>query len=174
MLAAATLATVSLALIATACGGSSASDTTTPTTSRQTFFSGATEPYGKPSSAAPSARIPSTQPPRELTIIDLRKGTGPKVRPGDTAIVNYVGYHHDSKRRYDSSYGVNPLPYRVIPGRGDFIDGFEQGIVGMRVGGRRQVTIPPGMAYGDEGYSDKIAPGETLVFVIDLEHLERR
>jgi len=130
--------------------------------------------YHRPASQAPRADIPSTPAPDRLVHRDIRLGQGETVEAGDVTVVNYVAYHYATKKRYDSSYTLKTTPYRVVPGQGDFIRGFENGIVGMRVGGRRQVTIPPRLAYGDEGYNEQVEPGETLVFVIDLEALEKR
>jgi peptidylprolyl isomerase len=134
-----------------------------------------TRPYAKPASRQPKVRIPSHPAPGRLTLEELRDGAGKKtVDFGDEAIVNYVGYIYATKRRYDTSYGDNPAPMKVVPGRRDFIEGFEQGLVGMRVGGRRKITIPPAKAYADRGFQEDVGPGDTLLFVVDLEALEKR
>lgn len=134
-----------------------------------------TEPYERRRARGPDVRLPSGPPPRRLRTDDLVTGDGPTAHRGDEVVVNYDGYLYSTGRRYDTSYGRDPLPLKVVPGRDDFIDGFEEGIVGMRVGGRRQITIPPHKAYGDRGYPPDVEPGETVVFVVDLEAiLERR
>lgn len=128
--------------------------------------------YGKPTSSEPRVHIPSAAPPKQLTTADLRVGRGPAAETGDTVVVNYVGYHYTTKRQYDTSYGTNPVPYKVTLGAGDFIEGFEEGLAGMKTGGRRQITIPPDKAYGDRGYPGQVKPGETVVFVVDLEAID--
>lgn len=170
-----------IALVLSACSDPEADDygtgsvETEPSKDRQYgFIDRELAPHQKPATLAPKARIPSRPPPRGLTMQDLRYGKGPMAGPGDEAIVNYVAYHYATQRRFDTSYGLNPVPYRVYPGQGDFITGFEDGIVGMRAGGRRQITIPPDKGYGSRGYNDLVKPGETIVFIVDLEALDKR
>lgn len=168
--------------VVAACGDDGESDAGTVETTdqveatdeRQGFDDSDTRRYGKPRSREPKVEIPSGPPPKQLKTEDLRQGSGPAVDFGDEAIVNYVGYHYSTKRRYDTSYGLNPVPYKVYPGDDHMIEGFEEGIVGMKVGGRRMITIPPHKAYGDRGYTGQVKPGETLMFVVDLEALEKR
>lgn len=138
------------------------------------FIDDVTGPHAKPASEEPKVRIAPGPPPRHLVLEELREGTGRAVEYGDQAVVNYVGYIHRTKRHYDTSYGDNAAPMKVVPGRGDFIDGFEEGIVGMRVGGLRKITIPPDKAYGEMGYPPDVDPGDTLVFVVKVEALQQR
>lgn len=105
--------------------------------------------------------------PTELTIIDLEIGTGPEAVAGKTVAVHYVGVAHSSGEEFDSSYDrgaplVFPLGARRV------ITGWDTGLIGMKVGGRRRLEIPPNLAYGDRGAGGVIAPGETLIFVCDL------
>lgn len=105
--------------------------------------------------------------PAELTIIDLEVGTGPEAVAGKTVAVHYVGVAHSSGEEFDSSYDrgaplVFPLGARRV------ITGWDTGLIGMKVGGRRRLEIPPHLAYGDRGAGGVIAPGETLIFVCDL------
>lgn len=126
--------------------------------------------YERTPAEEPSIKLDGGPPPSRLEVRDLRRGSGPRVEVGDMTIVNYVGYIHETGRKYDTSYdNRNPLPLVVVPGRHNFIDGFERGIVGMRAGGRRVVTIPADLAYGERGYPPDVLPNQALVFVIDLE-----
>jgi len=105
--------------------------------------------------------------PAELKIIDLEVGTGPEAVAGKTVAVHYVGVAHSSGEEFDSSYDrgaplVFPLGARRV------ITGWDTGLIGMKVGGRRRLEIPPHLAYGDRGAGGVIAPGETLIFVCDL------
>lgn len=99
-----------------------------------------------------------------LQIEDLTVGTGATVAAGDLITVNYTGTLLDG-RQFDTSIGRTPLTFRV--GAGSLIPGFEQGVLGMRVGGKRRLTIPPALAYGAAGNS-RIPPNSTIRFEIDL------
>jgi len=106
-------------------------------------------------------------PPTDLVITDLAEGDGPEAGPGSTVSVHYVGVAHSTGEEFDASYNRGaPLQFRL--GAGQVISGWDQGISGMKVGGRRQLVIPPHLAYGDRGAGGVIKPGETLVFVCDL------
>ena len=120
--------------------------------------------YGKP----PKVTIPEgATPPTELEIEDLSEGKGPAAKEGDQVTVNYHGVAFSTGEVFDSSFGREPLPVPPL-GSGGVIPGFEQGLEGMKVGGRRQLTIPPDLAYGPTGSPPAIGPNETLVFVLDL------
>ena len=107
------------------------------------------------------------EPPTELVVTDLTLGDGPQAQAGSTVSVHYVGVSHSTGEEFDASYNRGtPLQFRV--GVGQVISGWDQGVQGMKVGGRRQLVIPPHLAYGDRGAGGVIAPGETLVFVVDL------
>ncbi len=107
------------------------------------------------------------EPPSELVITDVTLGEGDEATAGSTVSVHYVGVAHSSGEEFDASYNRGtPLSFRV--GIGQVIAGWDQGIVGMKVGGRRQLVIPPHLGYGDRGAGGVIAPGETLIFVCDL------
>jgi peptidylprolyl isomerase len=115
----------------------------------------------------PEVDFPGGEPPTELEISDIWQGDGAVAKAGDTVQVHYVGVAYSTGEEFDSSWsrGV-PLEFRL--GVGQVIAGWDQGVQGMRVGGRRQLTIPPGLAYGDRGAGRSIAPGETLIFICDL------
>jgi len=110
---------------------------------------------------------PGGPPPADLVIEDLTVGDGPQVRPGQQAVVHYVGVSHATGREFDASWNRGE-PFSFPVGGGQVITGWDQGVAGMKVGGRRRLTIPPHLAYGDRGAGGVIAPGETLVFVVDL------
>jgi peptidylprolyl isomerase len=105
--------------------------------------------------------------PADLVITDITVGDGVEATNGSTVDVHYVGVAHGTGSQFDASWDRGqPLSFRL--GAGDDHAGWDQGVVGMKVGGRRQLTIPAHLAYGDRGAGGVIAPGETLVFVVDL------
>src|SRR6266540_3243756 len=115
----------------------------------------------------PEIDFVDAEPPTDLVITDLTEGDGPEAGPGSTVSVHYVGVAHSTGEEFDASYNRGaPLQFRL--GVGQVISGWDQGIQGMKVGGRRQLVIPPHLAYGDRGAGGVIKPGETLVFVCDL------
>jgi len=115
----------------------------------------------------PEIDFPYGDPPTELEIVDLRVGDGPEARPGSQVRVHYVGVAYSTGEEFDASYNRGePLTFRL--GAGRVIAGWDTGVVGMKVGGRRQLTIPPHLAYGERGAGGLIKPGETLIFVVDL------
>jgi peptidylprolyl isomerase len=115
----------------------------------------------------PEIDFPDTPPPTELVITDVTVGEGAEAAAGRTVTAHYVGVAHSSGEEFDASYNRGePLSFRL--GVGQVISGWDQGIAGMKVGGRRQLVIPPHLAYGDRGAGSAIAPGETLIFVVDL------
>jgi peptidylprolyl isomerase len=109
----------------------------------------------------------SAQPPGELVSDDLVIGDGQEIQAGDTANVQYVGVSWSTGREFDSSWDRGAQPFSFPVGAGRVIAGWDQGVTGMRAGGRRLLVIPPDLGYGDRGAGDVIAPGETLVFVVD-------
>ena len=114
----------------------------------------------------PEIPKPSGSPARRLVKEDIVKGKGPAAKPGDTLTVQYVGVTFSTGEEFDASWDRGQ-PYPVSLGAGEVIPGWDKGLVGMRKGGRRMLTIPPGLAYGTEGYPPTIGPNETLVFVVD-------
>jgi peptidylprolyl isomerase len=115
----------------------------------------------------PEVDFPEGEPPTELEISDIWQGDGAVAKAGDTVQVHYVGVAYSTGEEFDTSWSRGaPLEFRL--GAGQVIAGWDQGVQGMRVGGRRQLIIPPGLAYGDRGAGRSIAPGETLIFVCDL------
>jgi peptidylprolyl isomerase len=115
----------------------------------------------------PEIDFPYGPPPAELEIVDLEVGDGAEARAGSQVRVHYVGVAYSTGEEFDASYNRgDPLSFRL--GAGRVIAGWETGVAGMKVGGRRQLTIPPHLGYGDRGAGGLIKPGETLIFVVDL------
>ena len=101
----------------------------------------------------------------ELKIVDERVGTGPVAKTGDALSMNYKGTLTDGKM-FDQSYGKAPFPFNL--GEGRVIKGWDQGIVGMKVGGKRKLIIPPDLGYGAQGSPPVIPPNATLIFEVEL------
>ena len=117
--------------------------------------------------AKPTVDIPAGPPPAELVREDLVTGTGTEATPGRTVQVHYVGVAWSTKRQFDASWDRGET-FDFPLGAGRVIRGWDEGVAGMRVGGRRRLTIPPAMGYGARGAGGAIGPNETLVFVVDL------
>jgi peptidylprolyl isomerase len=177
-------AVLSLGLSVAACGDSSDGDraaatpSATPTTS--TDASGTPAPIiekvtGEPTplpEVTPSGRrepaieVPKGDPPKDLVVKDLVKGKGPVAEVGKTLALDYRGVHFDTGKTFDSSWTTGQ-PFFFILGSRQALKGMDEGVRGMRVGGRRQLILPPELAYGDHGQGP-IASNETIVFVVDL------
>ena len=123
-------------------------------------------PAGKP-----EVEVPEGPPPEELKTKDLVEGDGQTAREGDMVSVQYVGVLYDTGEEFDASYDAGE-PFTFTLGAGEVIPGWDEGIAGMQVGGRRRLVIPPDQAYGDQGFPPAIGPDETLVFVVDLVSVE--
>lgn len=125
---------------------------------------------GKPV-AVPAAGVSSMQS------VDLKAGAGPEIAPGKIAVVQYTGWLYEAAapdnkgKQFDSSRNVGQ-PFRFAVGTGQVIKGWDQGVLGMKVGASRRLIIPADMAYGDSGAGGVIPPGATLVFDIDLVAIE--
>jgi peptidylprolyl isomerase len=118
----------------------------------------------------PEVEVPDEPPPEELEVEDLVEGDGDEAQQGDLLEVEYVGVLYENGREFDSSWERDE-PFAFQLGAGMVIPGWDEGLEGMREGGRRRLTIPPDLAYGEAGAPPDIGPGETLVFVIDLVDL---
>jgi peptidylprolyl isomerase len=114
----------------------------------------------------PAITIADGSPPATLQMKDITVGTGAAAKTGDNVTVQYVGVSFTTKQQFDASWD-NGSPFQFQLG-GQVIAGWNQGVVGMQVGGRRLLVIPPDLGYGAQGYPPKIPPNDTLVFVVDL------
>jgi peptidylprolyl isomerase len=159
-----------LALAIAGCGGgssSTSSSTTTPPSSTSEEGGGGNSSLENGSFAKPEVTVPKGPPPKKLVEKEIRKGNGATAKAGDEITVQYVGVGYESGEQFDASWDRNePFPFTL--GSNSVIPGWEKGIVGMKVGGRRELIIPPELAYGSAGSPPVIGPNETLIFVVDL------
>ena len=118
-------------------------------------------------SSKPSVSIPEGAPPTGLQVEDLVVGDGREATPGTTCTMQYVGHSWSTGRQFDASWDRGE-PFAFELGAGAVIPGWDEGVAGMREGGRRRLVIPPDMAYGPAGSPPDIGPDETLIFVVDL------
>jgi peptidylprolyl isomerase len=127
---------------------------------------GLAEGISKETDAKPEVPAPEGDPPTELVVKDIKVGKGPAAKPGDTLTMQYVGTSWSNGQQFDASWDAGqPFPFQL--GAGMVIPGWDEGMVGMKKGGRRLLVIPPDMGYGPSG-SGPIGPNETLIFVVDL------
>lgn len=168
-------ALLAAALLLGACGddedaAEGAGESRTTVSTLPSGGSSTTEGTGSPAGAAsrPTVTIPDSPPPKELVVKDITVGTGAEAKAGQQVTMQYVGVAYSTKQEFDASWDrgepLGPFPL----GAGKVIKGWDQGIPGMKVGGRRELTIPPDLAYGPGGFPPVIGPDETLVFVVDL------
>ena len=116
----------------------------------------------------PVVEVPADQPPSyQLELEDIAVGEGDEAGAGHVVEVHYVGVSWSTGRQFDASWDRGDT-FKFTLGKGQVIAGWDQGVAGMRVGGRRRITIPPMLAYGKRGAGGVIGPDETLVFVVDL------
>jgi peptidylprolyl isomerase len=181
-----TLFALALAVGLAACGGSSTAPgvvpapsagatqasvtaaTSTSTTPTPTTPTATTPKPPSPLSKKPVVNVPTGAPPKSLVVKDLIKGNGPAAGTGSSITVNYVGVLYKGAKEFDSSWktGQPFAPFKL--GQGSVIPGWDKGLVGMKVGGRRELIIPPSLAYGKTGSPPTIPANSTLVFVVDL------
>lgn len=133
---------------------------------------GSTAGSSTPPSTPPTLTVPSGPKPTTLDKRDLIVGTGAEATTGRTVRVQYTGVSWSTGRKFDSSWDRNREPFSFRLGAGMVIPGWDQGVAGMRVGGRRQLIIPPNLGYGERGAGADIGPNETLIFVVDLVAVE--
>jgi len=174
LLAAALCATVLIA----GCGSSGSSSTVTVgnensadnslvTAGETKTTAAATTPTSGALSKEPTVTPPSGPPPAKLETKELIVGTGPEAKAGDSVTVNYVGVLYKDGKKFNASWETGK-PFTFTLGKGEVIKGWDQGIVGMKVGGRRELIIPASLAYGAAGRPPTIPKNEALVFVVDL------
>jgi len=121
----------------------------------------------------PTVTVPDELPPDELQLKDIVVGKGPAAKNGDKVSMQYSGLTWSTSVEFDTSWD-DGKPFPLTLGKGEVIKGWDEGIVGMRQGGRRELTIPAELAYGAQGSPPDIGPNEALRFIIDLEKLEQK
>ena len=178
------LATLAAAALIAGCGSSGSSSTITvgnenkadetlgksnasATTSTATTTKAVTTPPSGPLSKEPTVTIPAGAAPATLVTKEIIKGTGPEAKAGQSVTVNYVGALFRGGKVFDASWKRHE-PFTFTLGQGAVIKGWDQGIAGMKVGGRRLLAIPASLAYGSKGAGASIPPNSALVFVVDL------
>ena len=115
----------------------------------------------------PEVDFPEGPPPSDLVVTDVTVGDGDEATAGRTAVVHYVGVAYSTGEEFDASWNRGQ-PFSFQLGAGHVIAGWDRGVQGMKVGGRRKLVVPPDLGYGDRGAGGAIAPGETLIFIVDL------
>ena len=161
------LAALVAALVLVACGDDDKGDSSSTPASNSTPQQTATQPDLTDTSVKPVVPKPAGSPPRRLEKEDIVKGKGPRAKAGDSVTMQYVGIAFSTGEQFDASWD-NGAPFGPFQlGSGQVIAGWDRGIVGMRKGGRRELVIPPELAYGSQGQGP-IGPNETLIFVVDL------
>lgn len=161
-----------LALLVAGCGGDDDSTTDSSTNPASTEEAAAPpETESTEEKTKPKVTVPNGAPPKQLVVKDIEEGTGAVAKGGDVVNVNYVGVNYKTGKQFDSSWDRGePIAFPL--GENVVIPGWEKGLEGMKVGGRRELIIPPDLGYGAAGSPPTIPPNETLVFVLDLESVE--
>jgi peptidylprolyl isomerase len=126
-----------------------------------------TTPTSGPLATEPTVTPPKSPAPTTLVTKEIVKGTGPEAKAGESVTVNYVGVLYKNGKVFDASW-LRKEPFTFTLGEGQVIKGWDEGVVGMRVGGRRELIIPSELAYGKTGSPPKIPPNSPLIFVVDL------
>ena len=149
--------------------GSSVDTAVAPTTTAGNVTTTTVAQFASPKlNTKPVITVSAGLAPTKLEIKDLEVGTGTLVEAGDTVFVQYAGNGWATKKEFDSSWSRGAQPFEVTNvGKAPVIDGWNQGLIGMKVGGRRQLIIPPSLGYGDQAQGENIKANDTLVFVID-------
>lgn len=117
--------------------------------------------------ALPKPNVPAGPPPKTLVIKDLKEGSGAPVKAGDEVSVHYVGILYRTKEPFDANWGEDE-PFSFNLGAGEVIKGWDEGVQGMKVGGQRELFIPPPLGYGSEGSYPSIPPNASLAFLVEL------
>ncbi len=148
--------------------GATVEAATTTTAATATSTTAATPTTGA-LSKEPTITLQKGPAPRKLVVRDLIVGTGATAEQGDTLDVNYVGALFSNDKVFDSSWKDTPgQSFAFTLGNGSVIKGWDQGLQGMKVGGRRELIIPPSLAYGNSGSGSTIPPNASLIFIVDL------
>jgi peptidylprolyl isomerase len=173
--------TFALAALAAGCGsddkgdeGQAGSTTSTPATTAAPEPTTTTATTAKPApgggdkdlSKKPTVEKGSGPAPTKLVVEDIVEGSGPGAKAGDSLTMQYVGVDYETGKQFDASWDRGE-PFTLQLGAGMVIPGWDEGLVGIKKGGRRKLTIPPDLAYGAQGAPPAIAPNATLIFVVD-------
>lgn len=156
-------------LVLAGCGGSDEESSATPTPTATAAAAGG---ISADLESEPQIPKPSGEAPAELVKRDVVKGKGKAAKAGDTVSVQYTGVAFSTGEKFDASWDRNAEPFQFQLGAGMVIPGWDEGVPGMKVGGRRQLTIPSELAYGAQGSPPAIGPDETLIFVVDLVSID--
>lgn len=147
--------------------GAESAATPTPTeTASEAGVEAVVQAIGKDTKSKPEIPAPQGDPPAELVVRDIVRGKGPKAEAGDQVSMQYVGTSWSTGEQFDASWDRGGQPFPLQLGAGMVIPGWDQGLIGLRKGGRRLLIIPPDLGYGPAGQGP-IAPNETLIFVVD-------
>jgi peptidylprolyl isomerase len=166
-----------LALGLAGCGDDKEEETAAPPTATETATTEASPEATEEASdnkdleTKPTITVPEGEPPTELKIKDIVRGKGKTAKKNDNVTVQYVGVAYSTGQQFDASWdNGQPFPFQL--GVGQVIPGWDEGVAGMKIGGRRQLIIPPDLAYGPQGSPPAIGPNETLIFIVDLLEVE--
>jgi peptidylprolyl isomerase len=181
------IAVIALALLAAGCGDSKDESLADKSAAKAEQEAKSQKPIPEPTAPAsqtaqPTAgetdinkepKVPkgSGTPPTALKAETLIQGSGPAIKSGQQATVNYVGVLYKTGKEFDASWGKGKKPFQFTLGGGQVIPGWDQGVLGMKVGERRRLTIPSDLAYGAQGSPPKIGPNEALIFDVDLKKI---
>lgn len=152
----------------TSSSSASTEESSAPEETETTETEGSEESESTEKKSKPKVTPPKGAPPKQLVTNDLEEGSGAEAKAGDEITVQYVGVNFKNGKEFDSSWSRSE-PFTFTLGEGFVIPGWEEGFEGMKVGGRRELVIPPELGYGSTGSPPAIPPNETLVFVVDLE-----
>jgi len=154
-------------LVLAGCGGDDEKEAAASPTAEATETAAAAAPVSTNLKEEPMP-VPAGEAPVDLVTEDVVKGKGKAAKSGDLLSVQYTGISFSTGQKFDASWDRGAQPFQFPLGARQVIPGWDKGIVGMKEGGRRQLTIPPDLAYGPAGSPPAIGPDETLIFVVDL------
>ena len=148
-------------------GADTTAETQSPKSKEEAALAKEEEKAAEEAAALPKPKIPAGPLPKELVVVNKKTGSGATAKAGDEVSVHYVGILYKTKALFDSNWGDSE-PFTFNLGAGEVIKGWDQGVQGMKVGGQRELFIPPSLAYGPEGVYPSIPPNSTLAFLVEL------